>query len=117
QTARQAMTEIANQTIFSANALAGDSLVESHQIAAGETLGKLARQYSISEDLLADINRLRDKHFIRQGMRVKVLHGPFHAVITKSDHLLHIFLGDTYVRSYRVALGMDGKTPTGKWRV
>lgn len=117
ETARQALADIANQTIFSPSTVKGDPLVESHQIAAGETLNKLAKQYNISEDLLAEVNRLKDKHFIRQGMRIKILKGPFHATITKSDHLLHIFLGECYVRSYRVALGAEGKTPTGKWRV
>jgi lipoprotein-anchoring transpeptidase ErfK/SrfK len=30
---------------------------------------------------------------------------------------MHVFLGDVYVRSFKVALGAEGKTPTGKWRV
>ena len=117
ETARQTLSEIANLTIFSTTILAGDPLVESHQVEAGETLGKLARQYSISEDLLTEVNNVRDKHFIRLGMRLKVVHGPFHCTITKSEHLLHVYLAETYVRSYRVALGADGKTPTGRWKV
>ncbi len=116
-TARQALVELADQTIFSPGVVSGDPLVESHQVAIGDTLGKLAKQYKVSEDLLAEVNRIKDKHFIRQGMRLKVIKGPFHALVTKSDHTLHLFLSDVYVRSYRVALGAEGKTPTGKWRV
>lgn len=117
ETARQTLTELANATIFSARALQGDPLVDSHSIVVGDTLGKLAKASQVSEDLLAEINGIRQKHLIRLGMRIKLVRGPFHAVIVKSEHQMHLFAGDTYVRSYPVALGMDGRTPTGKWRV
>src|SRR5262249_50057495 len=65
----------------------------------------------------ARVNRLRDPQIVRLGSSLKVIHGPFNAVIDKSDHRLDVYLGDIYVRSYNVGLGVEGGTPTGAWVV
>jgi LysM repeat protein len=115
-TCRQALDEIANKTIFSPTALPGDPLVESYTVQPGNSIGRLARRYKVSEAFIADVNNIKDRRFIREGARLKLVRGPFHASISKSEHLMHIYLQDVYVKTYRVALGADGKTPTGKWR-
>jgi len=63
------------------------------------------------------INNIPNKNLIRVGMRLKVIHGPFHASIDKSKHLLHLYLQNVYLKSFPVALGTNGSTPTGRWRV
>jgi lipoprotein-anchoring transpeptidase ErfK/SrfK len=115
--ARETLTELAEQTVFSPQALPNDPLAENHKVVSGDTLARLAKRYKVSEDLLSQINQLNNKHFIREGLRLKMIHGPFHASISKSTHELHIYLQDVYLRSYRVALGANGKTPTGRWKV
>lgn len=115
--ARRTLGEIADQTIFAAAAVKGDPLTETYTVQAGNSLQRLSRRCKISEDLLAEVNKIKDKHFIREGMSLKLIHGPFHANVIKSEHLMHVYLQDIYVRSYRVALGADGKTPTGTWKV
>lgn len=115
--ARRALSEIAEQTIFGPKLVKGDALTESYTVQAGNSLQRLARRFKVPEDLLAEVNKIKDKHFIREGMTLKIIHGPFHASVVKSEHLLHIYVQDVYVRSYRVALGADGKTPTGTWKV
>jgi len=117
QRVRRELTSIANETLFSRAIYKDDPLITDHVIQSGDTLGKIAKAYKISEDLLAEINKIKNKNFIRVGRRIKTLNGPFHATIDKSDHVMHIYLQDVYVRSYRVALGMHGSTPTGKWKV
>lgn len=115
--ARARLTELANETIFSRRVLPSDPLVDFVHVRRGDTLGRIARRQKVSADLLAEVNNLPDKHFIREGLRLKVINGPFNAKINKSEHLMHIYLQNVYVRTYPVALGMNGGTPTGKWEV
>ncbi len=116
-TARQALAELAERTIFSPAIVPNDPLVENYSVAPGDALVRLAKRFKLSEDLVAELNHIDNKHFIRQGMRMKLLKGPFHAVISKSEHEMHLYLQDVYLRSFRVALGANGKTPTGRWKV
>ena len=68
-------------------------------------------------NLLQQINELERPEFIRAGQRLKVIEGPFDAVIRKSQHRMDIFLKGQFVRSYRVGLGAGAGTPLGKWEV
>lgn len=115
--ARQALADLAQQTIFSRSVAKDDPLVERHTVKSGESLARIARRYKVSENLLAEVNGITNKNVIRAGTTIKVVHGPFHATVVKSEHNLHMYLQDVYIRTYRVALGMDGSTPTGTWKV
>lgn len=118
--ARQAqgkLVELADRLLFSKAVLADDPLVTRHVVTSGDTVGRLAHREKISEYLLADVNDLPNRNFIREGQTLKLLNGPFHATINKSTHEMHVYLQDTYVRTFRVALGEDGSTPKGLWRV
>lgn len=117
ESAREALRELGAKTIFSKAIIRDDPLVEDYVVKWGDSLGKIARNHDVSEDMLAEVNQLPNKNFIRQGQRMKVLRGPFHATISKSKHLMHIHLQDTYVETFRVALGTNGGTPTGVWEV
>jgi len=114
---REALQDLADRTIFSAQVQKDDPLVQRYTVRAGDTLEKIARRYRISEDFLADINNIANKHMIRLGAGMKVVQGPFHAGVVKKDHTMHIYLQDVYLRSFGVALGMNGTTPTGTWKV
>ncbi|MCP4247227.1 MAG: L,D-transpeptidase family protein [bacterium] len=111
------LTRLATETVFSPRITTGDPFVASHVIAPGETLDKIARKYAVTADLLARINAIADKNRIRAGQRIKVVQGPFRAVITKAAFTLDIYLGDTFVRQYPVGLGADDGTPAGRWRI
>lgn len=112
---------IAEKTIFSARIFEDDPLAQRYVIKAGDTLGKIAKRYKISDDFIATINGIRNKNLIRVGQAIKVVHGPFHAVIDKAAFTMDIYLGDasnrTFVKRYDVGLGEDGSTPTGQWKV
>src|SRR4029453_10517835 len=70
-------------------------------------------------------NGLADARRLRAGSTIKVLKGPFHAVVNKSSFRLDLYLGGLpgsgadvmYVTSYPVGLGKDNSTPVGKWQV
>lgn len=115
--ARQSLTELANKTILNKTVVKGDPLCFWHNVKAGDTVGRLARRARISEPLLADINNLPNRYMIREGSRLKIIEGPFHAAIIKHDHEMHVYLQGLYLRTMSVALGENGSTPTGTWRV
>jgi len=115
--AREALADIANKTIFNKSATPNDPLVEWHLVVSGDTVGRIAKKARIAETLLAQINGLRNPNFLREGARIKIVQGPFHAAICKSTHELHLYLQNVYVGTLLVALGQNGTTPTGQWRV
>lgn len=115
--ARAEAARIADVLLFSRATLPDDPLAAVHVLAGGESLNAIAQRYAISEDLLARINQVADSNRVRAGTRLKVLRGPFSAVISKADHRMDVYLGEVLVRSFRVGLGTNGGTPTGTWIV
>lgn len=114
---RGELTRIADQAIFSPRILENDSYTERYVVRAGDTLGKIAKRYDVSAECLARINNIDNVNLIRLGQGLKVLKGPFHARVNKNDFGMDVYLGDLFVRHFKVGLGLDGSTPTGEWRV
>ncbi len=123
---RDAMTKINAELVFSPRLLKDDPYVKSHTVAGGDALSKLPRAQGLSTDwrLIQRVNRLANPNAIRQGQTLKLLPGPFHAVVVKSAYRLDLYLGPKdrpaewmYVRSARVGLGEDDKTPVGDFVV
>jgi lipoprotein-anchoring transpeptidase ErfK/SrfK len=114
---RDILSQISEKTIFSTVFLKDDPLVTEYQVRSGDSFNRIAKQYKTTEQLISQINGAANTHFVRAGVLLKVINGPFHAAVSKSAHVMHIYLQNVYVRSYKVALGADGSTPTGKWVV
>jgi LysM repeat protein len=114
---RALLTRVCEATLFSATVTPGDPLVETYVVQAGDVLIRIGRQFDVPAEALMMINGIRDARTIREGQPLKIPRGPFHVKIDKSDFRLDVYLGDLYVRSYRVGLGAGGGTPAGAWRV
>ena len=114
---RSELTRIGRETIFSKRILDDDPWVQRYIIKAGDSLAKIGSQYKITDDLLASINGIKNKNIIRIGQSLKVIRGPFRAVIHKKTYTLDVFLGQTLVSHFKVGLGEDGSTPRGEWTV
>jgi len=114
---RGELSRLGNELIFSGRILPSDPLVSRYIIQPGDSLAKIAKKFSITDDLIAQINGIRNKNIIRAGQAIKVVKGPFHAKVDKSDYSLDIYLGTTFVKHFRVGLGQDDSTPTGEWKV
>lgn len=115
--ARAALVRIGTETIFSANIFPEDPLVRQHMVSPGESLGKIAKKYEVTDDFLAAINNISDKNKIRAGQNLKVVQGPFHVRVDKRTYRMDVYLQDTFVRQYQVGLGANDSTPTGEWVV
>ena len=114
---RSELAKLAAETVFSSHVYDNDPLVGRYTIQPGDTLGKIAKIYKISDDLLARINNIKNKNLIRAGWRIKVIQGPFHGVVDKDKYRMSVYLGSTFLMQYRVGLGEDDSTPTGKWKI
>ena len=115
--ARAALARIGGQTVFSGAIVRGDPFVRRHVISPGETLGAIAKRYSVTADFLAAINNIPDKNQVRAGQTIKVVQGPFHARIDKKTFRMDVYLQNTYVKHYAVGLGAEDSTPSGEWLV
>ncbi|MFK7777255.1 MAG: L,D-transpeptidase family protein [Gimesia sp.] len=87
-----------------------------HEIEPNDQLRKVATQYKINWEYLANLNRIDPKK-IRPGQKLKVIKGPFFAFIDLSDFTLTIHAHGYFVKRYTIGIGKDHSTPTGKFLV
>jgi nucleoid-associated protein YgaU len=120
---RERLATLNERVVFSPEIIPGDPYVTSYTIEAGDALVKLPRKLGVHTDwrFIQRINRISSPERIRAGQKLKVMTGPFHAVINKHDYRMDIYLGDeadpVYVRSFDVGLGEFNSTPEGRFRV
>ncbi|MCC6906590.1 MAG: L,D-transpeptidase family protein [Phycisphaerales bacterium] len=120
---RTRLAELNALMVFGKTVTKGDPFAGTHVIKSGDRLVFIARNHSIDYRFLAHINGMSNPDQIRLGQNLKVIHGPFHVEIDKSDYRLDVYLGEagstqrTYVRSFFIGLGELGSTPTGQFRV
>jgi len=122
--AKRQMAEINKLLVFSPRRMSGDEWMVAHRVEPGEMLAKIAAANNINYQFVQRINPgLEDPRKLRAGATIKLLKGPFHAVVTKHAFTMDLYLGapggegSMYVTTFRVGLGTDDSTPTGKWLV
>lgn len=89
---------------------------EPYVVKPGDQLRVLAQRYNLSWDYLAKLNHTEPRK-LRAGQRLKVVNGPFSAIVSISDFELIVHLQGVYVRSYKVGVGKAGSTPIGEFVV
>lgn len=112
------MTGLATKWLFSRDTLPGDTLTELYEVRSGDLLSKIGDNYQVPYEILQRINNIPKPENLRVGQKIKVINGPFHAIVYSSTFTMDLYLQNTYVKSYKVGLGQETKeTPTGKWCV
>lgn len=106
------LDELAAKIFFSTQ----PHVMEPYVIQPGDQLRTIARKYNVSWEYLARLNKTDPKK-IRAGQKLKVVQGPFSAVVSVSQYRLYVHLNGAYVKSYRVGLGKDNSTPLGSFTV
>lgn len=123
---RTKLQSINQQLVFSPTITPGDPFVESYTIQPGDSLVRIARRRELTSDwrLIQRLNGIGDPNTIRVGQKLKLVRGPFNAMVSKSDYRMDIFMGPpdlpgqwVFVRSFRVGLGADNGTPLGTFVV
>lgn len=121
QRGRDAAVKANEQLIWSKEVVEGDPLVEVYVVQAGDLLGSIARRFGVPYPFLEDINRTPANR-MRAGQRLKVIRGPFHAIVSKSEFRMDLYLTspegeNIYAASFPVGLGEGDSTPPGLWRI
>ncbi|MGI9177098.1 MAG: LysM peptidoglycan-binding domain-containing protein [Pirellulales bacterium] len=82
-----------------------DLLLPPHVVAAGETLPAIATPLGVSWQLLAKINGIADPQHLVPAEHLKLIRGPFDAVVSVSRRRLSLQLGGNYAGSFPVVVG------------
>lgn len=123
--ARTQLAKLADQTIFSSEAMPKDPCAFSYTFQPGEVLARIERRFKlrVPAQLILRINGINDARKIQAGQTLKLIRGPFHAVVTKSSFTIDLYLEEPeagrmiFVRRFPVGIGKDKSTPSGRWRV
>ncbi|MFP4143612.1 MAG: L,D-transpeptidase family protein [Phycisphaeraceae bacterium] len=118
---RDTLTSVNDELIFSDRIVENDPLVEEYRIQRGDLLYRIAGSYNVTAEFLEQINNV-DARRLHVGQQLKLVRGPFHALIDKSAFRMDVYLRDDtgspiYARSFEVGLGEGDSTPAGQWIV
>lgn len=123
---REKLTGINRDLMFSPKITPGDPLVESYTVQSGDVLDRIRkkRELTVESKFIARINGMANPDMLKLGQKLKLVRGPFHAVVSKADYRLDLFAGSpdepetwTFIRSFSVGLGAEGGTPTGLFTI
>jgi LysM repeat protein len=145
---RKWMAQINDTLVFSPAIVTNDPLVSTYAVASGDSLVKIANRQGVATDwrFIQRVNKMASPNKMSVGQKLKLVRGPFHAVVHKSAFRMDIFAGDPtpqsasgqaapkaatggvggvegvdpgwiYIRSFPVGLGSQGSTPTGSFIV
>jgi lipoprotein-anchoring transpeptidase ErfK/SrfK len=90
--------------------------MEGHVVQPGDALQNIAKDNNVSWEYLAKLNRT-DAKKIRPGQKLKVIKGPFSAVVDLSDMELTIHSHGHFVALLPVGIGKDITSPVGNFKV
>jgi len=123
---REELSTVNQELFFGTKVYPGDTLSEMYEIESGDSLARITARQSLTVDwrLIQRVNRISDPSRIRVGQKIKLVRGPLHAVVTKSDYRLDLYAGPPgapsqwiYIRSFPVGLGEADSTPVGEFVV
>jgi lipoprotein-anchoring transpeptidase ErfK/SrfK len=87
-----------------------------YTIQPGDTLGKLARQFGTTIELIKRSNGLKSD-LIRVGDRLRIYQPKFAVTVSKTANTLTVTDDGGFFKRYRVGTGEYAKTPVGQFKV
>ncbi len=115
---KNTLSRLSEKWLFSRDVYESDKLTYYYMVQRGDLLAIIAKRYKVPYHALMEINNISRPELLRAGRKIKVIDGPFNAVIYKSSFTMDLYLQNVYVKTYRVGLGkVQYETPTGRWRV
>lgn len=103
-----------NLSIITTNVPAPQTLL--HEVVPGDSLGKLAKQYNTTKELIKKTNVLKSD-VIRVGQKLRIWNAPFNVLVKKGQNILMLKTGDEVLKVYHVSTGANNITPVGTFKI
>lgn len=87
-----------------------------YTIVAGDALGKIAKKFGTTIELIKKSNNL-SSDTIRVGDRLRVYQGHFAVSVSKAANTLQVTDGGKFFKRYHVGTGQYSKTPVGEFKI
>lgn len=106
--------------------LAGDVIYEgppAHRlepkrvVKTGETLQTIAQEYNVPWELLAHINHIDSPTSVQVGQELKVIRGPFSAIVELGKRKMTLMLDRRYAGKFTIELDPTASIEEGTWKV
>ena len=107
------LDQLAGAVIYSRQHL----LEAPYEVKSGETLDDIALRYQVPAQLLANINGIADSSQLQPGQELKVVRGPFNALISLERQELTLIVDGRYAGRFAIGLGNDPAPRTGQFAV
>jgi LysM repeat protein len=92
-------------------------LEKPYKVQAGETLHDVAAKYDVPWQLLAKINGIADPTKLAAGQELKVMRGPFSALVDLSERKMTIMLDRRYAGKFAIELDPASTIEEGQWKI
>ncbi|MDB5325819.1 MAG: ykuD [Phycisphaerales bacterium] len=123
EAAYERLSKIADVVVFSPRKFISDTHQLAHTVVKGDNLQKVANLYDVTVGFVQRVNNISDPRKVRLGASLKIIKGPFYAVVNKTAFTLDLYQGDPnqsgaiFLKRLRVGLGEHDSTPTGLWKI
>jgi len=124
---RQRLATLNQDLVFSSKVTPGDPLSEMYTVVGGDALEKIRRKRELTTEwmLIQRINKLASPDSLKIGQKLKLVRGPFHAIVHKANYRVDVYAGSPddspeswlYIRSFKAGMGADNGTPLGVFKV
>jgi len=116
--------EMSHQVIALLDQLAGTViysrehyLEDPYTVQPGDTMETIARNYDVPPQVLRRINGIRGPEDLQPGRQLKVIRGPFRAVVDLEKYELTLMLGRRYAGRFPIGVGEDHVRLEGTYTV
>lgn len=86
-------------------------------VQAGDALPQIAERFNVPWELLAKINGITQADQLPPGMQLKVIRGPFEAVVHLRRQELVLMVQGCYAGRFRIGIGRDAQGAQGVYQV
>ncbi|HEX3727734.1 MAG TPA: L,D-transpeptidase family protein [Pirellulales bacterium] len=110
----QLLDQVAGTVVYSTQHL----LEPPYEVQPNERLEDIGQKYTVPWQLLAKINGIDDPASLRPGERLKVIRGPFSALVSLDKRQLTLLLADgSYAGRFNIGIGRDQPPREGVFSV
>ncbi|HEX5471190.1 MAG TPA: LysM peptidoglycan-binding domain-containing protein [Lacipirellulaceae bacterium] len=107
------LSQLAGSVIYSTE----NRLEPARVVKPGETLESIAKEYNVPWQLLAKINGVSTPDQLRPGQELKVVHGPFSAIVDVPHNEITLTLDGRYAGKFQLTVPPGISLTDGQWLV